>query len=113
MFYKKFIDLCNSRGVSPTAVGAQIGVSKAAVSGWKNGSLPRDPQLKRLADYFGVPPEYFLEETPTETKASPTVVEDAMKDLMNHLFDSLSEDAKQEALAGLLDISRRDKAKDK
>lgn len=70
MFYKKFIELCNKNEVTPTYVGAQIGVSKAAVSGWKTGSMPRDTQLAKIADYFGVPVSYFSEEAP-ETGKSP------------------------------------------
>lgn len=70
MFYKKFIELCNENGVTPSYVGNQIGVSKAAVSGWKTGSMPRDTQLAKIADYFGVPISYFSEETP-ETEKSP------------------------------------------
>nr|DAM55889.1 MAG TPA: Repressor protein CI [Caudoviricetes sp.] len=70
MFYKKFIGLCNENRVTPSYVGNQIGVSKAAVSGWKTGSMPRDTQLAKIADYFGVPVSYFSEETP-ETEKSP------------------------------------------
>mgnify|MGYP001010259791 FL=1 len=70
MFYKKFIELCNENRVTPSYVGNQIGVSKAAVSGWKTGSMPRDTQLAKIADYFGVPFSYFSEETP-ETEKSP------------------------------------------
>lgn len=70
MFYKKFIELCNENGVTPSYVGNQIGVSKAAVSGWKTGSMPRDTQLAKISDYFGVPVSYFSEETP-ETEKSP------------------------------------------
>jgi transcriptional regulator with XRE-family HTH domain len=69
MFYKKFIELCNSRGVTPSHVGLQVGVSKAAVSGWKNGSSPRDTQMQKIADYFGVPVSYFSEEAPETEKA--------------------------------------------
>nr|DAF27225.1 MAG TPA: Repressor protein CI [Caudoviricetes sp.]DAG60680.1 MAG TPA: Repressor protein CI [Bacteriophage sp.]DAQ38642.1 MAG TPA: Repressor protein CI [Caudoviricetes sp.]DAU48168.1 MAG TPA: Repressor protein CI [Bacteriophage sp.] len=70
MFYKKFIELCNSRGVTPSYVGLQVGVSKSAVSGWKNGSSPRDTQLKKIIDYFGVDEDYFSEED-QETEKSP------------------------------------------
>lgn len=70
MFYKKFIELCNENRVTPSYVGNQIGVSKAAVSGWKTGSMPRDTQLAKIADYFGVSASYFSEETP-ETEKSP------------------------------------------
>ena len=112
-FYANFVQLCKDKGVKPSRAGIEAGIPKQTVSNWKSGSRPGDVHIAKLADYFGVPAEYFSEETPTETKASPTAVGDAMKDLMNHLFDSLSEDAKQEVLSGLLEISRRDKAKDR
>lgn len=70
MFYKKYIELCNSKGLAPSYVGLQIGVTKATVSGWKKGSLPRDTQLQKIADYFGVPVSYFSEEA-QETEKSP------------------------------------------
>ena len=45
-------------------------MSKAAVSGWKNGSSPRDTQIQKIADYFGVPASYFSEES-QEAEKSP------------------------------------------
>lgn len=99
MFYKKFIELCNSRGVTPSYVGLQVGVSKSAVSGWKNGSSPRDTQLKKIADYFGVNEEYFSEEAP-ETEKAPapskgTEVVMKMFDMLtpenqSYIYDSIS-----------------------
>lgn len=69
MFYKKYIELCNSKGLTPSYVGLQIGVTKATVSGWKKGSLPRDTQLQKIADYFEVPISYFSDETEEKEKA--------------------------------------------
>lgn len=55
MFYNYFVELCNRAKVSPSKAAQQIGLSKSSVSGWKNGSVPRDSQIMRIADFFGIP----------------------------------------------------------
>lgn len=92
MFYKRFIELCNSRGVTPSYVGLQVGVSKAAVSGWKNGSSPRDTQIKKIADYFGVNEEYFSEEA-LETEKAP-MPNDIGEENILRMYRSLSTEEK-------------------
>ena len=57
MFYDNFVKACNSRNKAPSAVAIDIGISKATVTGWKNGSTPNDTTLQKLADYFGISPE--------------------------------------------------------
>ena len=45
-----------------------MGFSKTAVTNWKNGGIPRDTGLRKIADYFGVTVDYLLvkeEEKPT------------------------------------------------
>ena len=54
MFYETFVELCKLRGVSPSAVAEAIGASRKAASGWKNGSVPRNATMLKLAEYFGV-----------------------------------------------------------
>lgn len=60
MFKKIFIDLCNEKNVSPSAVCKSIGLSNAAFSCWSDDSVPRRATLQRLADYFGVSVDYLL-----------------------------------------------------
>ena len=44
-------------------VAKKTGISQTAFSNWKAGrSEPSVDSLKKLADHFGVPMEYFLEE---------------------------------------------------
>lgn len=62
-FYQKFIEICNSTGVTPSRAATNIGISKASVSGWKTGrQSPTDANIAKIADYFGVSPSYFTEE---------------------------------------------------
>lgn len=60
MFKKIFINLCNEKKVAPTVVCKAIGLSGTAYSKWDDTSVPRKATLYRLADYFGVTPEYLL-----------------------------------------------------
>ena len=60
MFYDNFVKACNSRNKAPSAVAIDIGISKATVTGWKNGSTPNDTTLQKLADYFGISPEDLM-----------------------------------------------------
>lgn len=103
MFYKVFIDLCNSKGVSPSYVGGQIGISKAAVSGWKNGSLPRDTQLQKIAAYFGVSVGYLMGTSDVrEIEKDSAPAEADAKSLFLKKYDVLTPD-EQKQVENLVD----------
>ena len=60
--YKNFEALLMERKITPYKVSKATGISTATLSDWKNGrSKPKADKLKILAEYFGVPIEYFLE----------------------------------------------------
>ncbi len=55
--YDKIKVLCENSGFSISSISQHIeglSVSKASITGWKNGSKPRPDKLKLIADYFGV-----------------------------------------------------------
>lgn len=60
--YKKFEQLLNARGITAYRVAKDIGFAPTVFSDWKAGrSKPKTDKLKKIADYFGVTIEYFLE----------------------------------------------------
>lgn len=60
--YQKFEQLVNARGITAYRVAKDTGMTPTVFSDWKNGkSKPKADKLKKLADYFGVSIEYFLE----------------------------------------------------
>ena len=59
MFWEKIIFLCEQRGESPNLVCKNLGLSSAIATKWKNGSVPRDTTLLKIADYFGVSVAYL------------------------------------------------------
>lgn len=70
MFKRNFINICAERGVAPTAVLKQIGLSNATFTCWTEESIPRQTTLKKIADYFGITPEDLLRD-PAEKVAAP------------------------------------------
>ena len=66
MFFKVFEDLCAEKGVTPTRVSAEIGISKGTVSYWRKRykeGVDAKPELntaRKIADYFNVSVDVLL-----------------------------------------------------
>ena len=74
VFYDRFIELCQRKGVSPTRAALEAGISKSLVSKWKaNASREPSPEvIRKLADYFELSPyEVVAAKTPGNENASP------------------------------------------
>ena len=71
MFWNVYAHLCAKAGKAPNVVAREVcGVkSTGTVTGWKNGAVPRNGVLAKLADYFGVTVE---ELTGEEQKEKPS-----------------------------------------
>ena len=60
--YEKLVKLLDKTNKSTYQVSKDTGIKQSTFSNWKAGrSKPKVDKLKILADYFGVPIEYFLE----------------------------------------------------
>ena len=70
MFFDRLKELCDERGISTYKACTDIGLNRAAVAKWKNGSIPSGNTASKLADYFGVTTDYLLGK---ENKKAPTV----------------------------------------
>ena len=103
MFKKIFIDLCNSRKESPSAVCMKLGLSNAAFSKWTDETIPRRATLQRFADYFGVSVNYLLG---NET-SKPSIAGIAHEDKNNA---AVSPDDLAKAFAGGVAVSVGDSA---
>lgn len=61
--YKKFAALLQQTGKTAYQVSKDTGIAENIFSYWKNGrSKPKFDKLLILANYFGVPVEYFAED---------------------------------------------------
>lgn len=90
MFKKIFIDLCNERKESPTAVCKSLGLSAATFSCWTDDSVPRRATLQRMADYFNVSVDYLLGKEENKIPLGPIVEreEDALWAKITDLDDT-------------------------
>lgn len=61
MLYSKISSLCKDRNISIARLEKECGFGNATIRGWKT-SHPNSNNLKKVADYFGVSIEYFLNE---------------------------------------------------
>lgn len=64
MFYQKFLEACARKGVSPTFVVHELGMSSGNLQNWKRGAVPRNSQIKKIAEYFGIPIEQLNDTIP-------------------------------------------------
>ena len=59
--YKKYEELLRKTGKTSYQVSKDTGIGQNTLSDWKTGrSNPKVDKLKKIADYFGVPLDYFL-----------------------------------------------------
>ena len=90
MFYDNYLRLCNSVGKSPSAVALEIGIEKSTVTRWKQGKSQTDANIRKVADYFGVP----VSELTEETKKAPDLTEKDRRDVAK-LVETIMSDMEQ------------------
>lgn len=59
--FEHFLKICSERGVTPTPVLKQIGLSIGNLKKWESGSMVSADTLEKLTVYFGVPVDYFFQ----------------------------------------------------
>lgn len=100
-FYEKYVQLCNQVDKSPSAVAIELKLGKPSVSRWKTGSKPRDSSILKVANYFGVSPEWLKGETDDPSagiKKDPILRDGAVsqeKQLLLDMIDGLSDEQKE------------------
>ena len=80
--YETFEKLMKEKGVSAYRVSKDCGIAQSTLSDWKSGKAePKTDKLKRIADYFGVTVDYFLNPSNDDDKVVvPIVIEQCLKD---------------------------------
>lgn len=110
MFWSVFVDLCAKRGVSPNAVAKELTLSSGSVTSWKGGAIPRPTTIKRIADYFGVSPDLFLEKTDDPgIKKAPGINAEGLSAARKALLDAVDglTDEQCEKLLGIVLEAKR------
>lgn len=74
MFYEIVNNLCKERKTTITRMAEEIGLSNAAPTSWRKGSVPKLSTVKKISKYFDVPVEYLLgTESNEDNKKTPTL----------------------------------------
>lgn len=60
LLYAKIESLCKEKGISIAKLEKNCDIGNATIRRWDK-SFPRIDTLKKVADFFGKPIEYFLE----------------------------------------------------
>ena len=60
MFFNRFKELCDERGISAYRACTDIGLNRSAVAKWKTGGKPNGSTAAKLAEYFCVTTDYLL-----------------------------------------------------
>ena len=69
-FYEKVIGLCQQKGVSRSKMADEIGISRSTPKDWADKkSTPQFSTIKKIADYFGVAPTYFTDESTVDVQS--------------------------------------------
>lgn len=111
MFWTRLKQLCAEHNTTPTGVCKAVGLSTGSPPAWKRGSIPNPAARKKLAEFFGVDPDYFINETekaPAEKPAGATENE-----IRYALFngDVISDDGWQMVLDFVEMVKEREKKK--
>lgn len=75
VFYYNYVNLCNKRGISPSAAAEDMGFKRSVVTRWSKGTQPRTATLQKIATYFDVSVD-----TLTDTKEPATQTGDGSLD---------------------------------
>lgn len=60
MFYEIVNTLCKERKTTITKMSEDIGLSNAAATSWKKGSIPKSSTLEKISAYFNVSTDFLL-----------------------------------------------------
>lgn len=92
MFYSNYVKLCSKINKSPSAVGEELGFTRASVTGWGNGATPRKSSLIKIADYFGVTVSELMAGV-GEQENAPAAESEGAKETISNFIDTTTDRA--------------------
>lgn len=107
MFYEKYLELCDSSGLSPSAAAEKIGFTKAANTKWADGRQPRPATLAKIAAFFNVPTDYFASGETTGKEKAPTLEEPSVEAMyIAELVNDLPAEKRKQVVSYLLELRK-------
>lgn len=95
MFYEIVNNLCKERKTTITQMAVEIGLSNAAPTSWRKGSVPKLSTLEKISSYFDVSTDFLLGKEENKKTASQTGSGDEKEKAVTSNGDGLSEYHKQ------------------
>ena len=105
MFYEIVNNLCKERKTTITQMAVDIGLSNAAPTSWRKGSVPKLSTLDKISSYFDVSTDYLLGKEENKKTASPEGSGATYSD--RELFEAIKQADEQTKEAILLLLKRK------
>lgn len=95
---EKILKLCNEKGVTPSKMMEDIGLSRATFSSWKIGrTTPKQATLMKISEYFNIPEE--------QLEGTETIQLSTKEEILLKIFRECSEEQKRQIISSALEIS--------
>lgn len=99
MFYDRFKELCDQRGISCNKAALEMGLSNATPTAWKKrGLTPKADTLAVIANYFGVSTDCLIGKEEKQNSPSENDLTEREKELLT-LFRLIPDDQQPVVLA--------------
>ena len=121
LFWEIYLKLCNQNNISPNGVAKKLNIPSGSVTTWKNGSVPRQTTLLKIADFFGVSVDFLLGKVTNITgnynavNNSTVTIGDTSKTLSEQeqeilrIYNTLSTKEKAELFLKICEYEKKDK----
>lgn len=107
VFYNRFLDLCRTRGITPSRAADEIGINRSSVTSWKNnGYTPQGDNLNKVARYFDVSTDYLLGKTDNKKAPATEGEREIGYDDFTYAFFDESKELTDENKQKLLEMAR-------
>ena len=94
MFWENLIALCAKNETTPSALVKKLSIANGAVTKWKNGAVPHQTTLHKIADYFGITVEQLVNDLPLEELKGPDEKDTEILSKYSRLSDELKQQAR-------------------
>lgn len=95
MFFDRFRELCDKKGVSPKRAATEMGLSNSLTTAWKKrGLTPSTETLGKIAEYFEVTVDYLLGLEKEKAPGQMTEREKRISEMVS-LFSEMSPDVQE------------------
>lgn len=95
-FFTRYEALCKEEGKTATRLALDLGMSRASVNRWRNGSQPKLDALSLIAEHFHVSVDYLLGKTDIKNPPEQSAPEEIAKVALFGGYGEVTEEMWQE-----------------